>query len=106
MPQECQLTEILQSFYGASRMSIDRDFAEIFMVSQECQLSEMCGVFMVPKECQLSEILRRFYGAPRMSIYRDFAEILWRLKNVNLQRFYTVRLNLLSLSKGQIYKHS
>ena len=28
VPQECQLTEILQSFYGASRMSINRDFAE------------------------------------------------------------------------------
>ena len=29
VPQECQLTEILQSFYGAIRMSINRDFAEI-----------------------------------------------------------------------------
>ena len=55
----CQLTEILQRFYGALTMSIYRDF-------------------MVPRLCQFTEIpccpdyvnLQRFHGAPTMSIYR------------------------------------
>ena len=71
VPRLCQVTEILQKFYGAPTMP-------------------NYGDFMVPRLCQFIEILQRFHGAPTMSIYRDFMVP----HKVNLQRFYMIRLML------------
>ena len=49
----CPKYVYLQRFYGASSLSIYRDWVD----------------FMVPGVCQFTEILLRFYGAPSMSIY-------------------------------------
>ena len=71
VPQLREFTGILQRFYGVPTMSIYRDF-------------------MVPRICQFTEILQRFYCTVTMSIYRDFIVP----HNVNLQRFYMIRLIL------------
>ena len=63
----------LQIFYGAPTLSIHRDF----MLPRLCQftISRFCRDFMVPRPCQ-------------------FTEILWCPDYVNLQGFYTIRLNM------------
>ena len=97
VPRLCQLTEILQRFYGALTMSIYRDF----MVPRLCQFTEILQRFhaaltmsiyrdfMVPRLCQFTEILQRFHATLTMSIYRDFmVPRLCQFADI-LQRFYS-----------------
>ena len=70
VPQECQLAE------SSGGKQFCNDIYILLSIKFSSVQFRFCRVFMVPQECQLTEILQSFYGASRMSINRDFAEIL------------------------------
>ena len=78
MPRYCR--DLIYG-YGASTMSVDRDFAEILWCPDYVNLQRFHGA-----PTMSTEILQRFHAA--LTIYRDFVEISSCPDYVNLQRFH------------------